>query len=263
MEIKYYNKKRGLIFSLDAAIAVTVVVIILISSAYYLSTASRESTSQIQLIRIGNDLLATLLYFGDLRSVIEADTQTSYPNLDQYINVSRYLPKSYNATIEISDLRETAINNIAPGVNCIDPLFCCTATSCNGTFNLTTLPLSRSGEFLVLINVSSIYTNNTNYTTLNIEKPNGNIGAFHSLNDGRYVSVKTSQFSFGINNLKLNITNMSVSWLKVLGDKAYAVNTSIPVPDNTFVGTGERIFTFFKGQNIDQPRYVKFYIWIT
>ena len=54
------SDKHGVVFSLDAAIAVTVLIIVLINSAYYLSTSSRESLSQLQPVRLGSDILRFL-----------------------------------------------------------------------------------------------------------------------------------------------------------------------------------------------------------
>jgi len=49
--------KKGMVFALDAAIAATILILIVINSFYYFSTSSRESFSQIQLLKIGADII--------------------------------------------------------------------------------------------------------------------------------------------------------------------------------------------------------------
>lgn len=266
MEIVIKIKKRGLIFSLDAAIAVTVVVIILITSAYYLSTASKESTSQVQLIKIGNDLLTIFEKEGVLDWVVANDSVAPSDAVtvaisESIVNVSRYLPASYNALIEVSDIRETPLSNVATGITCVSSPPCCFGTGCNGSFNVTTLPLTRANNYHVIAHASSTFAGKN--SSISLHTP-GKIFVFATVKERTYVTTSPHSFEFGINrNLMFNATNMLIDWFRVLGDKSYAANTSRPLPSNfTFIGTGERLFAYVIKDIFDQPRYAKFYIWI-
>ena len=99
------SDKHGVVFSLDAAIAVTVLIIVLINSAYYLSTSSRESLSQLQPVRLGSDILAILEYTGDLNTVITTDAVGSSFIDESILNLGRYLPGNYEMQIAINDLQ--------------------------------------------------------------------------------------------------------------------------------------------------------------
>jgi len=274
MEIIKLNKKRGLIFSLDAAIAVTVVVIILITSAYYLSTASKESTSQVQLIRMGNDLLHILEFTGALDNAVKADigsppysaaaspTATISTSL---VNVSQYLPASYKALIEISDIKESLISDTTI-TNCSslpapNPISCCSLLGCNGSFNVSTLPLNRAGNYHLLVHTRAPPSNITPF----ISGIKGNVSVVLSILDyNRFASTYPVPFSLGINSdLRLNVSYGVADWFKILGENAYSANTSIKIPNNlTFMGTGERLFAYVIQDFFDQPRYARFYIWI-
>lgn len=263
MEIKYLTQKRGLIFSLDAAIAVSVVVIILITSAYYISTASRESVSQIQLLRMGSDLLLIFERTGALDQIVNNDIQNPPSESavvdTSIINISKYLPPNYNATIEISDLRETVIN--AASVICVSPPVgqtdCCTVMGCNGTFNVSTMHLTQGGNYFVMVGTS--YTKNG--TAIGMSSPTGVLPFFTKVGNNRFVPLNTHPFSFGVSSLKVTANDTAVIFVKILGEKAYSANTSVLLPSNTFIGTGERMFSYVNG-NTFEPRYVKFYIWI-
>ena len=102
-------KKKGIIFSLDATIAVTVIIILLINSAYYFSTSSKESLSQLQPVRIGSDIIALFDYTDVIDQVVYNDTIEITPSFlsNDDLNLPRYLPANYVMEISISDLAET------------------------------------------------------------------------------------------------------------------------------------------------------------
>src|SRR3989344_7210388 len=101
-------KRKGIIFALDAALAVSVVIIILINSSYYFSTSSKESLSQLQPVRIGSDIMALLDFSGDINSAILQDSEADGDLIPQAnLNVSAYLPKNYAMKYAITDMKET------------------------------------------------------------------------------------------------------------------------------------------------------------
>ncbi|MDP1694981.1 MAG: hypothetical protein Q8L34_05575, partial [Candidatus Woesearchaeota archaeon] len=101
-------KRKGIIFALDAALAVSVVIIILINSSYYFSTSSKESLSQLQPVRIGSDIMALLDFSGDINSAILQDSEADGDTIPQAnLNVTAYLPKNYAMKYAITDMKET------------------------------------------------------------------------------------------------------------------------------------------------------------
>lgn len=110
MEIKSTIKKRGIIFALDAALAVTVVIIILINSSYYFSTSSKESLSQLQPVRIGSDVIALLDFGGNIQYAIQQDSDADPTIPSKNLNVTDYLPQNYAMRFGITDMKETPIN---------------------------------------------------------------------------------------------------------------------------------------------------------
>src|SRR3989344_1911872 len=100
-------KRKGIIFALDAALAVSVVIIILINSSYYFSTSSKESLSQLQPVRIGSDIIAVLDYQGNFDYAFANDLESHEDIPVSSLNVSDYLPKNYAMRFTISDMKET------------------------------------------------------------------------------------------------------------------------------------------------------------
>jgi len=60
--------KKGFIFSLDATMAVFMLVFVLLATSFMLEQSSTDSLSQLQATRIGKDALAVLDKEGDLQS---------------------------------------------------------------------------------------------------------------------------------------------------------------------------------------------------
>lgn len=101
-------KRKGIIFALDAALAVSVVIIILINSSYYFSTSSKESLSQLQPVRIGSDIMALLDFSGNINDAILHDSEDDGDTIPPtYMNVTAYLPKNYAMKYAITDMKET------------------------------------------------------------------------------------------------------------------------------------------------------------
>src|SRR3989344_5482781 len=99
-------KRKGIIFALDASLAVSVVIIILINSSYYFSTSSKESLSQLQPVRIGSDIIAILDFQGNFDYALDPlqNLETNGDTIPQSaLNVSSYLPKNYAMYYTITD----------------------------------------------------------------------------------------------------------------------------------------------------------------
>src|SRR3989344_6563637 len=103
-------KRKGIIFALDAALAVSVVIIILINSSYYFSTSSKESLSQLQPVRIGSDIMAILDFQCNFDYTINNDLESHGDIIPvDNLNVSAYLPKNYAMRYAITDMKETPV----------------------------------------------------------------------------------------------------------------------------------------------------------
>src|SRR3989344_5173509 len=103
-------KRKGIIFALDAALAVSVVIIILINSSYYFSTSSKESLSQLQPVRIGSDIIAVLDYQEKFDYTFANDLELHGDVIpESNLNVSVYLPKNYAMYYTITDMKETPV----------------------------------------------------------------------------------------------------------------------------------------------------------
>ena len=88
LNLRFGNK--AFVFSLDAAIAITVVVFILAVSTFYITKSGGESVSKLQTIRIGSDVLAVLDNDGTL-GTLSLETIR--------IELNRILPINYHMRI--------------------------------------------------------------------------------------------------------------------------------------------------------------------
>lgn len=269
---------KGIVFSLDAAIAVTVVIILLINTSYYFSTASRESVSQLHLIRIGNDVLHMLDLNGDLRQAILEDYKpTNTPQLspvieDKFVNVTRYLPEGYDMKVFIFDMGETVVNAAAnlytpcyPPGNPSSYLDCyCTNSGCNGTFNVSTPSLEKAARYGVRLNVTA-YGNSS--IVIYTHGGSGSLGtvALSESYSGMTLGSPLDLNRTGMHYLLFQAKNATVHWFTLLGAKEYAGATprAIPVLANeTFIGSGEKILALNETSYADFGRIVRYLIWV-
>lgn len=277
--------KKGIVFSLDAAIAVTIVLILLVNTSYYFSTASRESVSQLHLIRIGNDVMHMLDLTGDLRRAITDDykgSPTMNPSIDEKtVNISKYLPEGYDMKVLIFDMGETEVStanarSIASGVSYNGPCQgntineCeCTTHGCNGTFNITTPSLEKAALYGFRLNITAHGHN----MTLNISNNGGeSYGIFNTtsafvmpLNYSGMDLANVILLRSGPNDLRFTTINATLHWFTILGAKEYAgsVNKTVPTLVNeTFIGSGEKLVAMNESYYLDFGRLVRYYIWV-
>ncbi len=251
-------KRKGIIFALDAALAVTVVIIILINSSYYFSTSSKESLSQLQPVRIGSDIIALLDFGGSFEYAFD-DLNNVESNGDEippdHLNVSTYLPKNYAMKYAVTDMKKTLTST--------DPLgFCpptgsntwcvlgggttCNAAGCTlpsgGTLNI--MPVVQTGKSgslgIPAVNIInpgehfiSIGTDKTNATlSLNLEV-NGIISSNLVALDpdtGIYFWGSTTLPIFELRDDPKNLIKITnpltqspvlIKWVRVVGDESY------------------------------------------
>lgn len=278
MEIKSHQHKRGVVFSLDAAIAVTVLIIVLINSAYYLSTSSRESLSQLQPVRLGSDILAILEYTGDLNSVITTDTVGSSFIDEAILNLSRYLPGNYEMEIAINDLQESIANKSIPlgeDPDDVCPDLC--EIYPGESVNFTTRPIQTAGYYYVAIKTDkpnlplgadSLYIEVSSKT----QAPRGSFIAlpYYEVSDA-YIAGGAPPFYFtpGNNTVAATLvtsytgqTPIRLEWFRVLGDDSYALETDETPPTNRFIGTGERLIAAYQNDIFHGFHNVRFWIWL-
>ena len=275
---------KGIVFSLDAAIAVTIVLVLLVNTSYYFSTASRESVSQLHLIRIGNDVMHMLDLTGDLRRAITDDYKTS-PSMnpvidDKIVNVSKYLPEGYDMKGLIFDMGETEVNrdnarNIDNGpCNSISINGCkCDNHGCDGVFNVTTPSLEKAALYGFRLNITSYWWN----MTINISNNGGeSYGIFNTTTafqvlyniSGNYSGMDLANvivLKSGENNLFIRTINATLHWFTILGAKEYAgsVNKNVPsLVNETFIGSGEKLIAMNESYYLDFGRLVRYYIWV-
>lgn len=88
----YSGNKKGVVLSLDAAIAVVIVSIIVIIATTYITKSNNDYTSRMQLVKIGSDIITVLDYDGALNA-LNSDVISSKMN--------NILPIGYNMKIRI------------------------------------------------------------------------------------------------------------------------------------------------------------------
>tara|TARA_Y100000310_G_scaffold144893_3_gene144240 strand:- start:54152 stop:55039 length:888 start_codon:yes stop_codon:yes gene_type:complete len=287
MEINKLTKK-GVVFSLDAAIAVTVIIIILINSAYYFSTSSKESLSQLQPVRIGSDILAILDYTGELETAIMIDPIGSTKLQQDLIDdVEKYLPANYEMKLSINDLQESIANKSIFGldVDTVCPLTpleepgVCILKNKGDSINLTTFPIQTAGYYYLLTKTDNIGLPLNSITETLTATIAGETGTpqvkpialpYYDLTDlyvfaGGTGSDILHYFNAGVNIITFTNNHnepITLEWFKVLGDDSYALEHDITTPDNRFVGTGERIVAVANGNTFHGFYNVRYMIWL-
>ncbi len=276
MEIKkknsLKNSKKGLIFALDAAIAVTVVVLMVINSVYYFTLASKSSLSHLQAVKLAEDVVTMLDYDGSLAAVVINDTNSSFgpgpyninPTL---LNISKYLPSNYDMWVSISDLKETITNLSSPTTSsCPSPnTFNCPLCE-NKAISYYTRYLERNMTTMLQVNVSSrvnLLNNPSGNTPLIIRVNFPYSGQQRILPVSSKINgtalVGPFNFGKGVNDVTLRIDTGCVYWFRILGSAAYAGSTNdsmlnlgagftgeINTTNDRFVGAGERLFAVKK-----------------
>ena len=288
-------RRRGIIFALDAALAVTVVIIILINSSYYFSTSSKESLSQLQPVRIGSDVIALLDFGGNIEFAIKEDDKETDPNIpSKNLNVSDYLPQNYAMRFGITDMKETVINED----NCEDsPEFFClinAGVDCNNNGCILktndwikVLPAVISGGgYIHNIKNQGYHFVSIGTTTLtkdsmairievNNNEPDANktdsvvtfdkdTGIFFwgNANLFPYFEAGNSPYNW-IKITNLETTPVTLKWVRVVGDESYmryGGETTIPI--DRFVGSGERFVTASDTNNFLGYYLVRYWVWL-
>ncbi len=95
---------KGFIFSLDAAIALFIVFMVLIASLYYV-TRKEDSLSNLQLVKTGYDIITILDNDGSLKTV---DSATIEQNLNDLLPVNYHYRLEINTTKSKYILLETS-----------------------------------------------------------------------------------------------------------------------------------------------------------
>ncbi len=261
--------KKGLIFSLDAAVAVTVVIIMLINSSYYFSTSNRESVSQLQLIKIGNDIMRIRHLDNTLENLVLADITTppseqSVITKDQF-NVSAYLPINYEMKFVLTDMKESIVNSTTnTGVGAT-----CDASSCWGTpIVVNTLPVEK-GDFIVRFAYTSVDPDGVITATLNgvtVEFTHNSSAA----KSGLTLFGEFYPFAEGVNAMTFSTwgpqgiaTYPRLQWFRVVGSFGYAAeNKTEAIPTDRFIGSGQRVFSVDQNGVFKDLHLARFYIWL-
>ncbi len=269
MEIKWnfkdFLKKRGIIFSLDAAIAVTIVIILLVNSQYYFSTASKESASQLQLARMGGDVLAILDSTGTLDRIALLEQPESGAAQQSLLNVttlnySTYLPRNYNMKILITDLDEsgTNIDSIPENPKC-DPIGC-KFDSSDDSINTSTRDILRERDFFLQASVKPLSVGSH---TLRAQLSS----AFQDLTftkEGIYYFPQKFHFTLLKNSINFSHQggNFYLKWFRVMGASAYSLETPGEIPIDRFVGTGARVFFVANNTYNNSVHVARFWTWL-
>lgn len=274
------RKKKGLIFALDAALAVTVVVIMVINSSYYFSVASKSSLSHLQLLKTGESIVTLLDYTGDLANVVLNDTQNppasnSMDITPDLLNISAYLPPNYEMWISISDLKETSLVAYKSFFPLIAPAICFDAANAPTFFAVQGLTFQQDTTALLQFNITLL----SGTASFDVNVCKGCTLATYGTSQKQTVSMKAeksgvyttpSPFSFqkGSSNVVVfkntdtaTLAQMCVYWFRALGAEEYARSTNETMyltntfPHDRFITSGERIFSVRKmsPQNGESP----------
>ncbi len=235
---------KGIIFSLDGAIAVTIVLIMLINTTYYFTTTSQESLSQTQVIRRGYDTLAMFDYENRLQDGLSVITPGQLTLKDVEIgvgsdfgnmNVTAYLPPGYGMRIELADAQKTACQETVP-----EP---CDIFLGQPTKTITTEPIINGGEHYVQVNalggspLPSVQGPSVNgiQTTASCTSPT-EVCTYTTLTPITFAGGGTPE----ILTVGAGIVPFTVNWIKVLDDPSYSLFTTAELPTDRFIGSGER-----------------------
>lgn len=259
------KSKKGIIFALDGAIAISVVFIMLISTSYYFATTSQDSLSQAQVIKRGYDVVAMYDEAGRLdralRNVNFIDDYIS-EELPDGLLVSDYLPNGYNMTIELYDATKT------PCLGGCD----IGGSNLQDTGDITLEPLINGGDVYIQANVKSsilrsvepslsILFNNIYYPMTNV---------CDEMETCTYTTKERIPY-MGIGPIveKIKVSTddtldeFSVIWVKVLDDPAYKMEIERDIPTNQFLGGGERWYAAFdENGHFEGAHKATFKVWI-
>lgn len=233
------HHKKGLIFALDGAIAVTVVVLMVINSVYYFSVASKSSLSHLQSVNFAEDVITTYDYLGAFDAIAINNTKSqawmNYQIMPSQLNISRFLPPNYEMWVSVSDLKES----------------------------IAGFPICSSGSY-VNVNTASLERDMNAYIQINTS----NIGAFGGVLDvlvngkqilrplkpGVSTIITTGLFPFrkGVNVVGIRADGLCAYWMRVVGSEVYAGSTNETMalnnlfPKDRFIGSGAHLVTVKK-----------------
>jgi hypothetical protein len=287
MEIrpKKKYKKKGLIFALDAALAVTIVVIMVINSTYYFSVASKSSISHLQLVKVGGDVITVLDYTGELDAVIfnnsKGIAENSFNITEDMLNVSRLLPPNYAMWISISDLKESVFDDAGLGWNdgdgCYDSQL---AGLMDGNeFTILTEPIERDMVAMLQVNITSRSEKGGGTggeRRFNAFTPGSPLKTVTITPDGGVYVFGPFSFTKGVNTVTMFREDKEICfhWLRVVGTEAYAGSTNETIwyrnlfPKDRFVGAGERMFiagnqdVIAQNSTVEGLHLVRYRIWL-
>jgi hypothetical protein len=234
------KNKKGIIFALDGAIAVTIVLIMLINTTYYFTTTSQESLSQTQIIKRGYDVIAMFDEFEELddafKAIVSGDIPKEPPN---ELNVTKYLPRGYNMTVYLTD----ALKNTCSGD--------CTLEG-TGITSINTASLSSGGNYYIQVNAKLLTTVGTD-PKFTIEFPTNTFYEFTTPCNVNVICTLTTLLPVdglqeGVNSIEFvhdGTDNFEIYWMKVLDHPDYILSTGETQPTTRFIGTGERWFASF------------------
>ncbi len=266
----YGLQKKGLIFALDAALAVTVVVLMVINSTYYFSIASKGSLSHLQSVKTASDIMTVLDYVGSLDNVVLNDSTMeagiTYTISASLLNLSYFLPTNYVMWVSISDLRETLLTPFTisgPTAGCFDSDII--------VYFADSIPLERSVTAYLQFNVSVKSGGGFLDVYINL----GQLKKVEVTKDGIY-TIGPFTFNKGKNGVTFFViyapANFCVHWYRILGTEAYALSTNessdFAFPTDRFIGSGERVFTVTKqdpppGENpIEGVHIARYRVWL-
>ena len=272
-----YNRlrKQGVVFSLDAAIAVSVIIILLINSAYYFSTSSRESFSQLQPVRIGSDIIAIYDHLDIFDQIIFTDpvVETTVPHgfyQQSLLNLSTYLPANYDMKIFISDMAESVVN----GTNILlsDPFSACNqpgenycVLSPSESITVATLPIDTAGDYNLLVKTNETLALDSFPMTATVNAT-AKLVALRYFDQPNVYLFDKFYFEQGKNNVSFNNSltsgDIQIEWFRVLGDFSYALTNDKTVPNDRFIGTGERFISVEDETTFYGFYNVRYLIWL-
>ena len=267
---------KGIVFSLDAAIAVSVVIIVLINSSYYFSTSSKESLSQLQLVKIGNDVVTALDNSGALNNYSLYNLYTESSSL--YINNSelgiyRYLPRNYEMSINIQNLRVDPLSSFT--VNHSQCTFDCIFNISGIYVSILSPFIDRPGNYTIRLrmnvyNYTKKFNLNIDGKTLIMENLNatssGGLSGTFLFYDYYYFN-DTVNLSIGYHNMTFytpeDPAGLTLDGYTILGENAHSKSTAGTSPVDRFIGSGERFFTIKNTTSwVNEPALVRYSIWL-
>ena len=267
------RNKKGLIFALDGAIAVTVVVLMVINSVYYFSVASRSSLSHLQATKIAEDIIVMHDRIGSFDAIAINNTHGPFTNgfniTKQQLNFSRFLPGNYEMWASVSDLKETLVYTLP-----------CTGSNPTQTSpSYDSLPLEKNMSTYLQLNITAL--SNLDGVLQYIKIFQSQVVTnyyFKGSTSGTNSSIHTFgpfPFGSGINKIFFDIDGGCVVWYRILGTEAYAGSTNETLvyrdafPKDRFIGTGQHLFTTKKlgllipGENrVEGTHLVRYKIWL-